>query len=115
MKMNKGKYVFALSILLGTVAANAATEIDAMQACTDAIATEIKDAQGADVRVRIDASTIDPDKVLHGLTVFHLDAVDASTNELVRKFDCQVNRRAKVRSLRTLSLDAPSAIERSRS
>lgn len=112
----KAKSVFVLSLLLlSSVAANAATDMDALEACSDAIATSFANKQGEAVKVRIDQSEVDARRQLGSLTMFHLDVLESSTSSVVGRFDCTVNSRAKVRSLKRLSIDAPSAGQRSRS
>lgn len=112
----KAKSVFVLPVLLlSSVAANAATDMDAVEACSDAIATSIANKQGEAVKVRIDPSEVDAKRKLGRLTMFHLDVLESSTSSVVGRFDCAVNRHAKVRSLQRLAIDAPSAGQRSRS
>lgn len=114
MRTRKGSSIFMLYVLLlSSVAANAATELDAVEACSDAIATSIANKQGAAVKVRIDRSEVDTRRRLNSLTMFHLDVMDSSETSVVGRFDCTVNRSAKVQSLRHLSIDAPSAEQRS--
>lgn len=116
MKKFKAKSVLVLPVLLlSSVVANAATDLDAVEACSDAIAASLADKQDAAVKVRVDQSMVDAKRRLGGLTKFHLDVMEASTTSVVGRFDCTVNRRAKIRSLVSLSIDAPSAVQRSRS
>lgn len=116
MTKYKAKNVFVLPVLLlSSVVANAATDLDAVEACSDAIATTFANKQDAAVKVRIDQAMVDAKHRLGRLTKFHLDVFEASTTSVVGRFDCTVNRGAKIRSLVSLSIDAPSAEERSRS
>lgn len=115
MKIKTCSKVAALPVLmLSAITAHAATNGDALQACSEAIATSIEKQQGAELKLRVDASSIDPGRRLHNDTLFHLDAVDPATDNVVGRFDCRVNRRAHVRSLYELSPDAPSAIVRAK-
>lgn len=112
----KTKSVFVLPVLLlSSVAANAATDMDAVEACSNAIATSFADKQGEAVKVQIDQSLVDTKRRLGGLTKFHLDVLKPSSTSIVARFDCTVNRNAKIMSLKSLSIDSPSAEERSRS
>lgn len=116
MTKYKAKNVFVLPVLLlSSVVASAATDLDAVEACSDAIAASFANKQDAAVKVRIDQSMVDAKRRLGGPTKFHLDILEASTTSIVGRFDCTVNRRAKIRSLKSLSIDAPSAEQRSRS
>lgn len=116
MKMRiTGKALVLPVLLLSSVVANAESDLDAVTACSDAIAKTFTDKQGAAVKVRIDQSEIDTGHRLGRLTKFHLDVRDPSTTNVVGRFDCTVNRRAKIRWLTLLPIDAPSAELRSRS
>jgi hypothetical protein len=103
-----------LVLLLSSAAANAATDLDAVRACSDAIATSIAENQGETVKVRIDQTYIDTKRSLGQFTLFNIDVMDSATDEVIGRFDCTVSRRANVRSLQVLPLDAPPAARRSR-
>ena len=116
MKTMKHATLIAVpALLLSSVTAMAATDLDAIKACSLEIATAIENEQGAALKLNIDKSGFNERRRLKGITVFHIDAKDPSTNNVVGKFDCRVNRRAEVRSLRELSPGAPIAERRSRS
>lgn len=104
MKIKSRSKVLAVPILmLGAYSANAATDMDAVQACSDAIATFVEEKQGAPLKVSVDLSTSGLGRRLSEPTVFHLDATDPTTGDVVGRYDCHVNRRGIVRSLRELS------------
>ena len=111
MKISNLAGAVALTSLLSfPVVADAATDRDALQACSEAIATTIEKKQEASVNLRVDESSIDPDARLVGtLTSFEVDARDTSTDNVIGRFRCQVDRRANVTRLRTLALNIPSA------
>ena len=111
MKVTKWATVIALPVMLfSTALVNAATDRDAVQACSEAIATTIEKRQGAAVNLRVDQSGINPtEKLVSGTTMFEVKALDASTEDVIGRFRCQVNRSAEVLRLRTLALDVPAA------
>jgi len=95
-------------------ASAAETSHAAVAACTDAIADYFEDRQGAKPAVQIDTSAMDRDRRLDVLNIFELDAFDPATRNVVGRFTCSVDRRAKVRRLITLPLTAPDAVQRRR-
>lgn len=110
MKIRKLSKAVALSVLmLGAVAANAATDRDAVQACSEAIATNVEKRQGSTVKLTIDLSAVSTKRRLINDTLFHLDAINPATDHVIGRFDCRVDRRAIVRSLKRLPPDAPDA------
>lgn len=116
MKITNPAAVVALPILLlSSVFANAATDRDAVQACSDEIATIIEKKQGAAVNLRVDDSGINPREILVSRrTSFEMNALDATEN-VIGRFRCQVDRKAYVTRLRTLTLDLPVAEHQNRS
>ena len=105
--------VLGLPVLLfNSAIANAATDGDAVEACADAITTFIEQRQGVEPDLQLDQTRIERGQRLNSPAIFELDAIDASTNDIVGKFTCLVNKRAKVRKLVTLPLDAPDAFGR---
>ena len=104
----------AIAILASPLAANAATDKHAIEACSDAIAENIGSEQGHGVAVTIDNSGPRSKRRLMGITMFHLDAFDTKTMKVVARVECFVDRHAQVTSMRTLPLMADSATRRSR-
>lgn len=98
------KLLVVLALTLNGTLASAATDRDAVAACSEAIAEMFERKQGADVRARIGEHVIDLGRRLTAVTLFHVEAVNPATDAVIGKFDCVVNRQAKVRSLRTMPL-----------
>lgn len=117
MKTQDRVVFFALpTLLLGQGIANAsANDSEALAACSEAIADHFEVQQGAKPVTQIDASDLGGDHRLGDFTVFEMDAVDATTKNVVGRFSCVVNRYAKVRQLRTLPLTSTDAAQRGRS
>lgn len=108
--------VLAIPVLLLSqgIAGAAATDSAAVAACTDAIADYFEDRQGTEPRLQIEPSGMEKNRRLDHLNVFELDAFDPATRNVVGRFTCTVNARAKVKALRTLPLTAPDAVRRAR-
>ncbi|MBT8098230.1 MAG: hypothetical protein KJO82_00700 [Gammaproteobacteria bacterium] len=98
----------------GPVAAKSATEVDAIRACGEAIAAKIEGKQGAALKLNVDESQVSAKRRLDNRTMFYMDIFDPATNDLVGKYDCIVDRRAKIRALRELPVEAAVAAVRSR-
>ena len=92
--------------------ADAATEQDAIEACARIAAESIEKRQGVMPKVSLGKVSGERNYSLHGVTLYHLDAVNPSTNEVVMRLDCTVNRHARVLSVRKLSVEAGSAESR---
>ena len=63
--------------------------------------------------VGISDDSVAPSRRLDARAIYHLDARDPRSNEIVAKADCAVDSRARVKSLVRLPDDAPEAAERS--
>lgn len=111
MKVTNWAVLTALPVMLfSTALANAATDRDAVQACSEAVVTTIENKHGAAVNLRVDESGINPtEKLVSRSTMFEISAVDSSTEDVIGRFQCHVNRNAEVLRLRTLALDVPAA------
>ncbi len=106
---NHGKKLALPILVFGSMAANAATERDAIRACSEAIATSVEQRQGATVKLTVDLSSVSVKRRLAEDTMFHLDAVNPVNDNVIGRYDCRVDRRAIVRSLQELPPDAPEA------
>ncbi len=117
MKVKDLAALAALPVAVLSIAdANAGTDRDAIQACSQAIVATIEERQGAGVGLLVDESGIDPSKELVSqTTMFDIDALDASTDKVIGRFRCHVNRSAEVTRLRTLALDIRAAKREDRS
>jgi len=111
---NCAAVLVAPALLFSAAVVNAATDRDAVQACSAAIATTIEREQGPGVKIRVDESGINPGERLVRQTTFEMDALDPSTETVVGKFSCRVDRDAHVMKLRTLTLALPLAERLSR-
>lgn len=98
----------ALALSLAPFTASAFTTENAMGACAEALSSEIS---GDELAWRLDADSIGGGR-LRGREVYHLDARNSANDEVVARADCVVDSRARVKSLKTLPLDAPDARER---
>ena len=94
-------------------AAEAAPARIGLESCVSAMTREISEVQGKGVEARISEDSRYGRSRLADRSVFHLDARDPRTEEIVMKAECVVNSRGEVRSLITLPKDAPDAEERS--
>jgi hypothetical protein len=112
MKNEMIKLGCALAVSLSPVAANAATGQDALEACMDALTKELAASHGSPLAARLSETTQAPGERLRRSQVFHLDALDSRSQEVVARVDCVVDPRARVRSLNRLPLDAGDADER---
>lgn len=100
-------------VMLASGIASAATDGEAVRACSTAIAAAIEKKQGIEPGLKVDQSNVSTRRRLTGYTAFELDARDSSSNDVIGRYTCVVNRRAEVRRLTTLSLNGPSAEQRS--
>ena len=106
------KYGSALAVALAPVTVPAATGQDGLEACVEALVAEVANAKGITLNARLDPETQGSKKRLERREIFHLDARDRASREIVARADCIVNARAEVRSLTRVPLDAPDAWER---
>lgn len=110
--MNRNRIVnfsCALALSAAPFTASAYTAENAINACAAAMTEALSDNPPA---FRIDADS-DTHGRLNGIEVFHMDARDPATDEVVARADCVVDSRARVRRLKTLPIDAADAEERS--
>lgn len=113
--MNKREilnYGCALAVSLAPVTAPAATGQEGLEACVDALVVELADVNGVSLDARLDPESRDSKRRLGQREIFHLDARDPASREIVARADCIVNARAEVRSLTRVPLDAGDAWER---
>jgi len=95
------------------IASQAATAKEAMEACSQAFADNIEESRGTTVKMKIENLDDVARMRLRGYSIYHLDAREADSNEVVARADCVVNRYARVTDFRTLPLSAKDADERS--
>lgn len=114
-KPNMKTMGFALALSLVPFSANAVTETKALEACADALAGEISGDTGVETAYRLDQDLPESSRRLGQVEVFHLDAHDPESQEVVARADCWVSRSAKVKRLVPVSLDAEDAKTRAAS
>ena len=112
MKIGMIQLGCALAISLAPAAALAATDQDALEACMDALTQELAISHGSPMAARLSATTEASGERLRRSQVFHLDARNVESREVVARVDCIVDPGARVRSLNRLPLDAGDADER---
>jgi len=113
MKRKFRKTILLSAIALSLpVAAQAATEQQALDACARALATDLGAAQGSPVGYRIGNESSKSSAMLRGFSTFHIDASNASTQEVVAKVDCTVSSSGEVVKMKMLHLNALSAEQR---
>lgn len=99
----------ALSLTLAPFTAGAYTAEKALNACAEAITSEIsKDA----LSWKLDDDALTRER-LNGMEVIHLDVRNAETEAVVARADCVVDSRARVKRIKKLPIDAADARERS--
>lgn len=88
------------------------TEAQALQQCVRAMTDDINEENGAPVKVVLDEKSSSSTKRLWSDSVFHLDAADAETGEVVARIDCFVDDKARVLYIRELPLQAANVDRR---
>jgi hypothetical protein len=114
--MNRTKLAVLLSlpaVLALSANSNAATESDALRACSASLTEKFEARQDSEISTHVDESGIRSGRHLRGTTVFHIDVYNGKSREVIARADCYVNRRGHVTSLRTLQLSEKPAAERS--
>jgi len=113
MKIRKSLLIAsAIPVLSLPIASQAATDKDAMEACSQALVEHIEETRGTVVKLKIANLDAARSMRLDGSLIYHLDARVTDSNEVVARADCVVNRYARVKDLRTLPLTAKNADER---
>ena len=113
--MKRKSFVMIGALLAATIvpfSTFAESRQDGLEACVDALALQFAEEGGLPVNVRIDPESLGSRGSLGRREVFHMDARDVSTGEIVARADCTVNARARVRSLDTVPLNAADARDR---
>jgi len=109
--MNKKSIVLlgsALALSVSPFTASAYTSEHALNACAAALTAEMS---GGELAYKLDESGQSTAR-LNGVEMYHLDARDPKSDEVVARADCVVDARARVKRLKTLPLDAKDASER---
>lgn len=103
----------AVALSLASFSTYANTAEEALNACADALAGEISGDNGIPTSYRLDESMRPSKRRLQDSAIYHLDARDPDTNEVVARADCHIDARAKVRKLVPVPIDSGDATERS--
>lgn len=102
-------------IALTPFSAKAASMKAGLDACADALVTELASSNGAPLDYRVNPGSGATGVRLKRREVIHLDARDPNSQEVVARADCTVDHRANVRELVSVPLDAADAAERATS
>lgn len=113
IKRNRKTIGCVAALSLAAFSAHASTEEHALQACASALTGEISANSGIRTVYRLDGSPVLSKHRLEESAVYHLDAHDPDTNEVIARADCYVTGRAEVRKLIPLPLDSDDAMDRS--
>jgi hypothetical protein len=105
----------ALVLSLAPLSANAVTHNEALEACASALAGEISGKTGIETAYRIDEELPASGRRLGRMEMFHLDARDPESQEVVARADCWVNRSAEVQRLLPVPIEAEDAEKRAAS
>lgn len=102
--MNSNKtFLFgcALAVAMAPVSSHAVTGHAGLEACTEAMVSELSKASGNELAYKFDKSNVNFDRHLSSFEMISLDARDAVNNELVSSVDCIVNQKGQVVRLKT--------------
>lgn len=111
-------------ILIGTctvaaallaMGANAATRTDGLNACAQAVVENLGNRQDAAINYRLSPETTTSNIKLKSRELFYLDLRNPETDAIIARVDCTVDRKARVRDLKEVSVDGEDAIVRAES
>ncbi len=108
-KRNMMKLGFVLAITAVPFHAHALTRDAGLEACAEAMVSDLATNQGSPLVYNLDSSSKGGIKGLGRREVFHLDAFNPEGDEVVARMDCVVNRNAEVTKLIKLPLDSEDA------
>jgi hypothetical protein len=97
--MNSKKRIFAKCTLMMALVpfhTQASSGHIGLEACADALVSELSASNGSAVNYQLDPANEDMDRKLQSLELFSLYARDPSSSELVSRMDCVVNNNGKV-------------------
>ena len=114
-KPNMKTFGTAVALSLAPFPAHAVTHNEALEACASALAGEISGKTGIETAYRIDEELPASGRRLGRMEMFHLDARDPESQEVVARADCWVNRSAKVQRLLPVPIEAEDAEKRAAS
>ena len=114
--MEKNRFLtmgFTLALSALPVAAQAATFQDGLEACVDALATELATSNGESLEARIGSDSSRSDHRLGNREMIYLDARNPASQEVVARADCLVDRKGEVLRLNSVPLNGADAEQRS--
>lgn len=89
--------------------ADALSRSAGLDACADAMVSELADKQGAPLVYNLDPDSSGSNKPMTWREIYHLDAKDPKSEKVVARYDCFINKNAQVQKLVPVPLDAPDA------
>jgi len=116
--MNNSKILkvgFAMVISLAPYSVKAATMEKGLDACADALVSELASSNGAPLDYSLSPESDASGSRLKRREMIHLDARDPNSQEVVARADCVVDNKGKVRRLVSVPLNAADAAERAAS
>ena len=116
--MEKNRFLMmgcSLALMALPATGQAATFQDGLEACVDALVTELATSNGEPLDARIGAESSSSDHRLGSRETIYLDARNPSSEEVVARADCLVDRKGQVVRLTNVPLAGADAEERSRS
>lgn len=81
-----------------------------LEACADALVSELSLSNGTAVSYQLDSANEGFDRKMQSLELISLYARDPQSSELVSKMDCVVNSKGRVIRLTKLSLEAKETV-----
>ena len=102
----------AIAISLAPHAVKAATMETGLNACADALVSELATSNGAPLGYRVSPESSTSQSRLKRREKIHLDVHNPESREVVARADCTVDNHGQVRKLVTVPLDAADAEER---
>lgn len=95
-----------------SMAANAATRADGLNACAQAAVIQLSSEKEMAINFSLSPETRMSSTRLKSLELFHLDLRNPVNDVIVARVDCTVDRAANVRNLKTIPIDGDDAIVR---
>ena len=89
--------------------AHALSRAAGLDACADAMISELEDKQGAPMVYNLDPDSTGSKMPMTRTEIYHLDAKDPKSDEVIARYDCFINNNAQVQKLVPVPLDAPDA------
>lgn len=102
----------AVAISMASFTAEAASRKDGLDACADALVVEMSSDHETPLNYQVGPESDFSDKKMGKREVFHLDARDPASDEVVARADCVVSRNGKVLRLVSVPLSADDAATR---